>query len=268
LDPEVDEKLLYDTFSAFGMILQIPKIMRDTETGGSKGFAFINFASFEASDSALEAMNGQFLCNRPITCSYAFKKDTKGERHGTAAERLLAAQNPLFPMDRPHQIFSDVPGLRPLPIPPPLPPMSMAGSGGPPMQSHIPAGMGVPPPPPSMIGMGFQRPFHLPTSLPMGMPPMGMGMAPPMGMHMGMHMRPPPHGGPPMPMGMQMHHHGFPPPPPPMSAFGRQSIPPPPPPQPPTPALTPNPPPLPNVPPPPPSAGWGVPPPPPPPQSN
>nr|CAD2186267.1 unnamed protein product [Meloidogyne enterolobii] len=69
--------------------------MRDVESGSSKGFAFINFASFEASDVALEAMNGQFLCNRPITCSYAFKKDTKGERHGTAAERLLASQNPM-----------------------------------------------------------------------------------------------------------------------------------------------------------------------------
>lgn len=38
--------------------------MRDTDTGNSKGFAFINFASFEASDAAMEAMNGQFLCNR------------------------------------------------------------------------------------------------------------------------------------------------------------------------------------------------------------
>ena len=26
LDPEVDEKLLYDTFSAFGIILQVPKV--------------------------------------------------------------------------------------------------------------------------------------------------------------------------------------------------------------------------------------------------
>lgn len=51
--------------------------MRDAETGNSKGFAFVNFASFEASDSAIEAMNGQFLCNRAITVSYAFKKDTK-----------------------------------------------------------------------------------------------------------------------------------------------------------------------------------------------
>lgn len=59
--------------------------MRDPETGNSKGFAFINFASFEASDAAMEAMNGQYLCNRPITISYAFKKESKGERHGSAA---------------------------------------------------------------------------------------------------------------------------------------------------------------------------------------
>ena len=60
LDPEVDEKLLYDTFSAFGVILTTPKIQRDPETGNSKGFAFINYASFEASDAAIEAMNGKY----------------------------------------------------------------------------------------------------------------------------------------------------------------------------------------------------------------
>jgi splicing factor 3B subunit 4 len=37
-------------------------------------------------------MNGQFLMNKAITVQYAFKKDGKGERHGTSAERLLAAQ--------------------------------------------------------------------------------------------------------------------------------------------------------------------------------
>eukprot|EP00093_Oithona_nana_P013575 13575.XXX_212338_211627_1 [CDS] Oithona nana genome sequencing. len=109
LDPEVDEKLLYDTFSAFGVILTTPKIQRDPETGNSKGFAFINYASFEASDAAIEAMNGQYLCNRAISVSYAFKKDSKGERHGSAAERLLAAQNPLSQADRPHQLFADAP---------------------------------------------------------------------------------------------------------------------------------------------------------------
>ena len=63
--------------------------MRDPETGNSKGFAFINFASFDASDAAMEAMNGQYLCNRPITISYAFKKEAKGERHGSAAGTVV-----------------------------------------------------------------------------------------------------------------------------------------------------------------------------------
>uniref|UniRef100_A0A8D8LAR1 Splicing factor 3B subunit 4 n=1 Tax=Cacopsylla melanoneura TaxID=428564 RepID=A0A8D8LAR1_9HEMI len=131
LDPEVDEKLLYDTFSAFGVILQTPKIMRDPDTGNSKGFAFINYASFEASDAAIDAMHGQYLCNRPISVSYAFKKDSKGDRHGSAAERLLAAQNPLSQADRPHQMFADAPP--PAPLPPPPPAINM---------------MGLPPPPP------------------------------------------------------------------------------------------------------------------------
>merc|ERR1712061_809878 len=110
LDPEVDEKLLYDTFSAFGVILKTPRIMRDTDTGNSKGFAFINFAGFDSADAALEAMNGQFLCNRAITISYSFKKDGKGERHGSAAERLLASQNPMTANDRPNTLFSDKAG--------------------------------------------------------------------------------------------------------------------------------------------------------------
>lgn len=59
--------------------------MRDRDSGNSKGYAFINFASFEASDAAIEAMNDQYLCNRAITISYAFKKDAKGERCGSAA---------------------------------------------------------------------------------------------------------------------------------------------------------------------------------------
>ncbi len=37
-------------------------------------------------------MNGQWLANKEITVAYAFKKDGKGERHGSEAERLLAAQ--------------------------------------------------------------------------------------------------------------------------------------------------------------------------------
>jgi RNA recognition motif. (a.k.a. RRM, RBD, or RNP domain) len=57
-------QLLYDTFSAFGVIVATPKIMRDPETGASRGFGFVSYDCFEASDQAIDAMNGQFLCNR------------------------------------------------------------------------------------------------------------------------------------------------------------------------------------------------------------
>ena len=47
---------------------------------------------------------GEWRTELRMTClfSFAFKKDGKGERHGSAAERLLAAQNPLSTSDRPH----------------------------------------------------------------------------------------------------------------------------------------------------------------------
>lgn len=192
LDPEIDEKLLYDTFSAFGVILQTPKIMRDPDTGNSKGYAFINFASFDASDAAIEAMNGQYLCNRPITVSYAFKKDSKGERHGSAAERLLAAQNPLSQADRPHQLFADAPPPPSVPtpvlttlgtgmgmpgMPPAFPPVPPPGSMPPAMPT-----MGIPP---SAAGQPAGAPPHFPPAsmhpamAQMSMPPGPPGMVPP-----------------------------------------------------------------------------------------
>ncbi|KAF5400670.1 Spliceosome associated proteinlike [Acyrthosiphon pisum] [Paragonimus heterotremus] len=212
LDPEVDEKLLYDTFSAFGVILQTPKIMRDPITGNSKGYAFINFASFEASDAAIEAMNGQYLCNRAITLSYAFKKDSKGERHGSAAERLLAAQSPLSQAERPHQLFADAP---PPPPPPPPPPTLLSASMASMASMSIPSltvtSLILPPPPPPPMQATL-----------IGFTPSG-AMPPP----------PPP---PTLPT-TSIHSGGMLPPPPPVSSgsFSAVTLPPPPPPPPPAP---------------------------------
>lgn len=69
--------------------------MRDPDTGTSKGFGFVSYDNFDSSDNSLNAMNGQYFCNRTIHVSYAYKRDTKGERHGSAAERLLAANRPI-----------------------------------------------------------------------------------------------------------------------------------------------------------------------------
>ena len=43
LDEAVDEKLLYDSFSAFGGLADTPKVMRDPDTGLTKGFGFVAF---------------------------------------------------------------------------------------------------------------------------------------------------------------------------------------------------------------------------------
>ncbi|KAL2118352.1 hypothetical protein VTJ04DRAFT_8012 [Mycothermus thermophilus] len=91
LDPQVDEKILYDTFSQFGTILRQPNVVRD-DKNISKGYGFVSFDSFEASDAAIATMNGQYLLSKAITVEYAYKKDGKGERHGDEAERKLAAE--------------------------------------------------------------------------------------------------------------------------------------------------------------------------------
>ncbi|KAI9139565.1 hypothetical protein BKA69DRAFT_1030334 [Paraphysoderma sedebokerense] len=137
LDPDVDEKMLYDTFSAFGVIVQTPKVARDPDIGNSKGYGFVSYDNFESSDAAIDAMNGQYLANKVITVSYAFKKDGKGERHGSAAERLLAAQAKKNAV-QPNRTFAEPP--RPMGMAPPqmqgMPPMGMppmAGMPRPPM---------------------------------------------------------------------------------------------------------------------------------------
>merc|ERR1719235_1627165 len=92
LDQNIDEKVLFETFSSFGTITDTPKLIKDV--GNTyKGHGFISFANFEAADAAINAMNGQYLMNRKITVQYAFKEEIPGEYHGTATERQLAMQH-------------------------------------------------------------------------------------------------------------------------------------------------------------------------------
>ena len=58
LDPEVDQKMLYETFSNFGLIINT-KITRDPEDGTSKEHGFVSFDNFASSDLAMHQMKGQ-----------------------------------------------------------------------------------------------------------------------------------------------------------------------------------------------------------------
>ncbi|XP_071702638.1 uncharacterized protein [Rutidosis leptorrhynchoides] len=240
LDPDVDEKLLYDTFSAFGVIVTNPKIMRDPDTGNSRGFGFISYDSFEASDAAIESMNGQYLCNRQITVSYAYKKDTKGERHGTPAERTLASSNPTTQKSRPHTLFASGPPTLGQPNGAPLPPRPFANGSVPPVPT-MPAMRPVPPPAhmyQPMQHMSVPPPQWQQMGQPQGMPPQHLQQfrppppnIPPPASNMPQMMNRPP----PPPAGMGSQHMWRAPPPPQQMAGGhgmmQMSMPPPPPPQ-------------------------------------
>ncbi|XP_064240287.1 polyadenylate-binding protein 4-like isoform X2 [Aotus nancymaae] len=63
LDKSIDNKALYDTFSAFGNILSC-KVVCDEN--GSKGYAFVHFETQEAADKAIENMNGMLLNDRKV----------------------------------------------------------------------------------------------------------------------------------------------------------------------------------------------------------
>jgi splicing factor 3B subunit 4 len=182
LDPEVDERLLYETFSRFGVLIAAPKIMKE-DTGISRGFGFINYDSFEAADAAIEHMNGQYLCGRAINVTYALKKDSKTERHGSMAERILALNNP-------HRVGPGGLQSQPTPARVPVQQPTISTPTGPPQGMRPPMGppQGVRPP---VMPQGMRPPMT------MGPPP---GMRPPMGPPPGMRptMTPPPGMRPPM----------------------------------------------------------------------
>ncbi|CAA0361443.1 unnamed protein product [Arabidopsis thaliana] len=181
LDPDVDEKMLHDTFSAFGVISDHPKIMRDPDTGNPRGFGFISYDSFEASDAAIESL--------------MHTRKTPKESATVVLKRLLAANSQ---RSRPHKLFATGPsthnapkvnGLQPVPIPGPRPPpqpqvyqtqppswpsqpqQQYGLAVRPPMQFRPPQGMQSQPPPPQFPHhqQGFGCPRQPPPYQAMGM---------------------------------------------------------------------------------------------------
>ena len=224
LDPQVDEKILYDTFSQFGQILRQPNIVRD-DNNISKGYGFVSFDSFEASDAARDNMNGQYLLSKQITVEYAYKKDGKGERHGDEAERKLAAEG------KKHNIVPEQQVLPPAfhmtaPGTTNVPPPGLSD----PTAATTPA---IPPPvAPAAAAAGGVVPHFPPSISPVGIPPPGFaagGVPPPRGPGVGGPPPPAPYNIPPHhQMSQSPHHHQPPPMPARQGGGGGFGLPPPP----------------------------------------
>jgi splicing factor 3B subunit 4 len=169
LDPMVDEKVLYETFSRFGPLVAPPKVSRD-DANLSKNYGFISYASFDSSDDAIANMNGQYLMNREITVQYAYKKDGKGERHGDAAERALAAQA------KKHGVQVQIPAMPAALVMPNSTPSAPAAMNGAPYAANGAPSVRTPQPPPSYNYGAYQPPPGPPVQAYNAMPPPPQGL--------------------------------------------------------------------------------------------
>jgi RNA recognition motif-containing protein len=79
----VGDQDLWQVFESFGDIHEV-KLVTDRETGQSRGFGFVTFASAADAEKALEAMDGQNLNGRAMRVSIAESRPHAGggERRG------------------------------------------------------------------------------------------------------------------------------------------------------------------------------------------
>lgn len=77
---ETKKEEIQDFFSQYGEISDV-KLIMDFETGQSKGFGFIKFASQQECENALSA-NGVEFGNRKLRVNMAQSKDNRGGGRG------------------------------------------------------------------------------------------------------------------------------------------------------------------------------------------
>ncbi|KAG8519706.1 Polyadenylate-binding protein 1-like [Galemys pyrenaicus] len=87
LEGSIDNKALYDIFSAFGNILSC-KVMCDNN--GSRGFGFVHFETHEAAQQAIGAMNGMLLNDRKVFVGH-FK--SRGQREAELGAQAMEFTN-------------------------------------------------------------------------------------------------------------------------------------------------------------------------------
>uniref|UniRef100_A0A452GNN2 Polyadenylate-binding protein n=1 Tax=Gopherus agassizii TaxID=38772 RepID=A0A452GNN2_9SAUR len=87
LDDSIDNKALYDTFSAFGNILSC-KVVCDEN--GSRGYGFVHFETHEAANRAIDTMNGMLLNDRKVFVGH-FK--SRREREAEFGARAMEFTN-------------------------------------------------------------------------------------------------------------------------------------------------------------------------------
>ena len=75
----LSEKDLEDVFAEFGPVNSV-KIIKDRETGRSKGFGFVEMANPEDGTTAVDAINGREIGGRELKVNEARERDESAPR--------------------------------------------------------------------------------------------------------------------------------------------------------------------------------------------
>lgn len=88
------------------------KLLFDTNSGKSKGYAFVKYSDFETAESAVRNLNNFQLGNRNLKCSFSNENDpfNGGQAAGMETEKLpaLPLGVQIFPNQSPPQVISGI----------------------------------------------------------------------------------------------------------------------------------------------------------------
>ena len=77
----VEEKELETVFSNYGQVLSV-KIIKDRDTGRSKGFSFVEMESSDAANAAIEGLDGKDLGGRNLKVNIAQDRPKRDRNFG------------------------------------------------------------------------------------------------------------------------------------------------------------------------------------------
>jgi len=86
LDKSIDNKAMYDTFSAFGNILSC-KVAQDPD-GNSKGYGFVHFETEEAAVNAIQKVNGMLLNDKKVFVGRFVPRKEREKELGEKAKKF------------------------------------------------------------------------------------------------------------------------------------------------------------------------------------
>lgn len=81
LSYKVSDQELQEVFEEFGEVTSA-KVIKDRETGRSKGFGFVEMENDEDAQAAIEELDGTEIDGRTVKVNKARPKETAGNRGG------------------------------------------------------------------------------------------------------------------------------------------------------------------------------------------